>query len=698
MVTAHPLLQPSALPFELPPFADIAVEHHRPALEQGMAEQAAEVEAIASSTEPPTFANTVEALERSGELLDRVSAVFFHLVSCDGDDELRALAEELSPRLSEHRDSIMLDRRLFARVDELHTRLDELDLDPESAELVRRYHRDMVQAGAALDEAAQQRLREINATTARLTSQFQKRVLHDTKDRAVVVDDVAQLDGLDEAAVATAAAAAAARGLEGRWLLTCTNFTNHPMLARLHDRGLRQRLLQAQEARGTEGENDTSDLVLELVALRAERAALLGYPDHASAVTATATAGSPAAVRARFDPMAAVVAERVRREQEVLQEEVDRHCAETGVASFPLQAWDWAYYTERVRARRYDLDLAALRPWFEADRVLRDGVFRAAELVYGLTFTEREDLQGHRDEVRVFEVHDADGSTLGLYLLDLYTRDTKNGGAWMNALVPQNRLRGQRAVVSNNLNVVPPPPGEPTLLSLTEVTTLFHEFGHALHGLLSDVTYPTFSGTAVPRDFVEFPSQVNEMWIQHPQVLPGYARHVETGEPLPPQVVQRLAEAATFNQGFATAENLASALLDQEWHSLPAGTRVDSVPEFEREALRRIGLDNPVVPPRYHTSYFAHAFAGGYDARYYSYLWSEVLDADTVAWFEEQQAAAPEGDLAVLRASGDHFRAELLSRGSSRDPMESYRAFRGRDPEERPLLARRGLLEEDRTA
>ncbi|SDE31975.1 M3 family metallopeptidase [Auraticoccus monumenti] len=688
----NPLLAASPLPFGLPPFAGLSLEHHREAVEQGMVEQAAEVEAVAASTEPPTVENTLVALERSGELLQRATAVFFHLVGSDGDEALRALAEELSPRLSEHEDSITLDRRLFARVDALHEQLDALGLDEETAELVRATHRDMVQAGAALDDAAQQRLREINAAEARLTSRFQKELLADTRARAVVVEDVAELDGLDPAAVDAAAEAAAARGLDGRWLLTCTNFTNHPALGRLHPRETRRRLFDAQVARGGDGEHDTAPLVLELVALRAERARLLGFPDHASVVTAVATAGSPAAVRARLDPMAATAARKVGEERAALQEEVERHCAETGQPLFELAAWDWAYYTERLRRRRYDLDLAALRPWFEAGRVLREGVFRAAELVYGLTFAERPDLHGHREEVEVFEVRDADGTPLGLYLLDLHRRDTKNGGAWANSLVSQSRLLGTPTVVSNNLNVVAPAPGQPTLLSLDEVTTLFHEFGHALHALLSDVTYPRFSGTRVPRDFVEFPSQVNEMWVLDPRVLPHYARHVETGEPLPDGVVERLSAAETFNQGFATAENLASALLDQEWHGLAAGEQVASVPEFQAAALARIGLDDPVVPPRYSTRYFAHAFAGGYDARYYSYLWSEVLDADTVAWFTEQGGAAPGADPVELRAGGDHFRAELLSRGSSRDPMSSYRAFRGRDPEEGPLLARRGLL------
>ncbi|WP_114559500.1 M3 family metallopeptidase [Desertihabitans aurantiacus] len=682
--TPNPLLTPSELPYHLPPFAEITVAHYRPALEQGMAEQRAEVAAITADPQPAGFTNTLEALERSGTLLRRATAVFSNHVSSDGDEALRALSEELQPLLSEHQDAIMLDRALFARVDDVHRRLDELDLTEEQRELVRRWHRDMTEAGAALDEDAQQRLREINSRLAVLSSRFQQRVVAAMKDGAVLVTDEAELDGLDEGARATAARAAEAAGHPGGWLITCTNYTNHPWLARLHSRPLRQRLFEAQTGRGGPGPHDTEPLVLELVRLRAERAALLGFPDHASVVTAAGTARTPQAVRDRFDPMARAVAVNVVAEKQALQEEVERHCTETGSEPFALRPWDWAYYTERLRQRRYALDLDGLRPWFEAERVLTAGVFAAATLVYGLTFTERPDLRGYRDDVRVFEVHDSDGTGLGLYLLDLHTRDTKNGGAWMNSLVLQNRLHDERPVVVNNLNVSPPPPGQPTLLTLSEVTTLFHEFGHALHALLSEVTYPRFSGTRVPRDFVEFPSQVNEMWIQHPDVLGRYARHVETGEPLPAEQLERLEEAATFNQGFLTAENLASALLDQEWHALPAGTEIASVDAFEAEALARIGLDEECVPPRYHSRYFAHVFANSYDARYYSYLWSEVLDADTVAWFDEHGG--------LSRENGDHFRLELLSRGSSRDPMDSYRAFRGRDPEQGPLLARRGLV------
>jgi peptidyl-dipeptidase Dcp len=418
----------------------------------------------------------------------------------------------------------------------------------------------------------------------------------------------------------------------------------------------------------------------EIVRLRAERAALLGYGSHAAYVTSDETAGSPEAVHALLRRLAEPAAANARREQEALQAIIDAE-----PEPFPLEAHDWAFYTERVRAAQFDLDRGALRPWFEAERVLRDGVFRAAGALYGLTFTEREDLPGYHPDVRVFEVSNEDGSPLGLYLLDLYTRDTKRGGAWMNSIVSQSRLRATRPIVVNNLNVPQPAPGQPTLLTLDEVTTLFHEFGHALHGLFATVTYPHFAGTAVFRDFVEFPSQVNEMWITWPEVLDAYARHVETDEPLPREVVERLAASETFNQGFATSEYLAASWLDQAWHSLPVdeAAAVADVAAFEARALADIGLANPVVPTRYSSTYFAHVFSGGYSAGYYSYIWSEVLDADTVEWFRENGG--------LTRANGDRFRERLLGVGGSKDPLAAYRDFRGRDAEIEPLLKRRGL-------
>ncbi|HAJ18179.1 MAG TPA: peptidase M3 [Microbacterium sp.] len=539
----------------------------------------------------------------------------------------------------------------------------------------------MTHAGAGLDEAQKARLTEINGRLSILTTTFEKNLLNDTNDLAVLFDDVTELDGLTEGELSAAARAAADRGITGGWLISLTLFTGHPYLGSLHNRRSRERIMAASRARGTrDNGNDNRPVLREIVQLRAERAELLGYRSHADYVTSDETARSPEAVRDLLFRLAAPAARNARTEQASLQAMADAQAE-----PFTIEAHDWAYFTEKVRSAEYDIDTAALRPWFEAERVLQDGVFRAATQLYGITFTERPDLPGYHPDVRVFEVFNADGSALGLYLLDLYTRDSKRGGAWMNSIVSQSQLRGTAPVVVNNLNVVKPEPGTPTLLTLDEVTTFFHEFGHALHGLFATVTYPHFAGTNVFRDFVEFPSQVNEMWIFWPEIVAAYARHIETDEPLPAQVVERLNATESFNQGFATSEYLAASWLDQAWHSLRSTDGADAVDvaEFEAAALAEIGLDNPAVPTRYSSTYFAHIFSGGYSAGYYSYIWSEVLDADTVEWFRENGG--------LTRANGDRFRERLLGVGGSKDPLEAYRDFRGREAEIAPLLRRRGL-------
>ena len=541
----------------------------------------------------------------------------------------------------------------------------------------------MTHAGAALDEEAKASLTAINQRLSTLTTTFEKNLLADTNDLAVIFDDAAELDGLTDGELSAAAQAATDRGLDGKWAVTLTLFTGHPYLSLLTDRESRRRIMDASRSRAARGnENDNADVLHEIVRLRAERAALLGYASHAAYVTADQTAGTPAAVRDLLFRLAAPAAANARQEQAALQAIIDAESE-----PFALEAHDWAFYTEKVRKAEYDIDTTALRPWFEAERVLQDGVFHAAQELYGVTFTERGDLDGYHPDTRVFELHNADGSPLGLFVLDLYTRDTKRGGAWMNSIVSQSRLRGTSPVVVNNLNVSKPAAGQPTLLTLDEVTTLFHEFGHALHGLFAVVTYPHFAGTAVFRDFVEFPSQVNEMWIMWPDVLANYAKHVDTAEPLPADVVERLQASETFNQGFATSEYLAASWIDQAWHAprRADGGQAPDIAEFEAAALADIGLDNPVVPTRYASSYFAHIFAGGYSAGYYSYIWSEVLDADTVEWFRENGG--------LTRANGDRFRERLLGVGGSKDPLEAYRDFRGRDAEIQPLLERRGLAD-----
>ena len=675
----NPLLAPPSLPYDLPPYGSIAVEHYLPAFHEAFARQRDEIDAITAQTEPATFENTLVALERSGELLGRVSRAFYTVTGADGTPEIQAVEERLAPLMSAHRDAIQLDALLFARIAAVHDQLDELGLDAESRYLVERHHREMSLAGAGLGDAQKQRLTDLNQRLSVLTTTFEKNLLADTNDLAVVFDTSAELDGLSDGELSAAAQAATTRGLDGRYVVSLTLYTGHPYLASLTNRESRRRLLEASRSRATRGNaHDNRAVLRDIVRLRAERAALLGYPSHAAAVLADQTAGSPDAVHDLLRRLAAPAAANARSEQAELQRIADAD-------GIRIEPYDWAFYTEKVRAERYDLDRAALRPWFEAERVLRDGVFFAAEQLYGITIAERHDLQGYHPDVRVFEVHNADGSELGLFLLDLYTRDTKRGGAWMNSIVTQSALRGTAPVVVNNLNVNKPAPGTPTLLTLDEVTTLFHEFGHALHGLFATVTYPHFAGTAVYRDFVEFPSQVNEMWILWPEILSHYARHIDTGEPLPADVVERLHASEAFNQGFATSEYLAASWIDQAWHGLTvdeASTDID-VAAFEAAALADIGLDNPAVPTRYASTYFAHVFSGGYSAGYYSYIWSEMLDADTVEWFRENGG--------LTRENGDRFRQRLLGVGGSGDPLTAYRDFRGRDAEIQPLLERRGL-------
>jgi peptidyl-dipeptidase Dcp len=680
----NPFADPSPLPYALPDFTRIAEEHYRPALLAGMAEHRAEVEAIAASTHAPTVENTLDALERSGRLLHRAAIAFFNQSSSDSTPGLEALEEEIAPLLAAHEDAIYLDRRLFARVEALRAAAEagELELAPDAAWLLHRQHTAFVRAGVRLDDEAQDRLRALNAEITRLETVFGRQLLAETNDSAVLVTDEAELDGLADDARAAAAEAATRRGHEGAWLIDLILPTQQPALASLTDRSLRERLHTASVRRGGRGgENDTRATLLSLARLRAERARLLGYPHHAAYIAEDATAKTPEAVADMLARLAPAAVANARAEAADLEAALQRD-----VPGATLEAWDWAYYAEQVRKERRSLDDSLLRPYLELDTVLTKGVFEAAHRLYGLTFTERTDLVGYHPDVRVFEVHDADGTGLGLFLGDYWTRDSKRGGAWMNNLVDQSAMLGEQPVVVNNLNIPKPPAGQPTLLTWDEVITMFHEFGHALHGLFSDVRYPSQSGTEVPRDFVEYPSQVNEMWAWDPAVLRSYAVHHVTGEPMPSEWVATMLESRQDGEGFATTEYLAAALLDQAWYRLApedVPTDVAEVEAFEAAALEAAGVAFAPVPPRYRTTYFNHVFGGGYSAGYYSYIWSEVLDADTVTWFEENGG--------LRRENGDAFRARLLSRGGSVDPMAAFRDLRGRDPEIGPLLARRGL-------
>ncbi|WP_137843442.1 M3 family metallopeptidase [Microbacterium sp. 2FI] len=683
MANDNPLLSPATLPYGLPDYTLIRPEHYLPAFEAAFAAHRREVDTITRVRSMPTFENTLVALETGGKLLGDVARTFYTVSSADASDEIQAIDEQLAPLMSAHQDAIQLDSQLYWRIKTVHDQLDTLDLEPEQRYLIERHYREMSHAGAGLDDDEKAALTALNQRLSTLTTTFEKNLLADTNDLAVVFDSVDELDGLTDGELSAAAQNAADRGLEGQWVITLTLFTGHPYLSSLTNRESRRRLLEASRSRGSRGNaHDNRDVLREIVRLRAERARLLGYASHAAYVTSDETAGSPEAVHDLLRRLAAPAAGNARREQAALQAIIDDESE-----PFALEAHDWAFYTEKVRAAEFDLDRAALRPWFEAERVLQDGVFRAATELYGIRFTERPDLPAYHSDVRVFEIHNDDGSALGLFVFDLYTRDSKRGGAWMNSIVSQSRLRGTSPVVVNNLNVPKPAPGQPTLLTMDEVTTLFHEFGHALHGLFATVTYPHFAGTNVFRDFVEFPSQVNEMWIYWPEILASYARHIHTDAPLPAEVVEKIHASGTFNQGFATSEYLAASWLDQAWHSLSADEAAADidVAAFEADALAAIGLDNPAVPTRYSSTYFAHVFSGGYSAGYYSYIWSEVLDADTVAWFEQNGG--------LTRANGDRFRDRLLGVGGSKDPLEAYREFRGRDAEIQPLLARRGLAD-----
>jgi peptidyl-dipeptidase Dcp len=684
--SAGPFAQPSPLPLHYPQFDRIKDSDFAPAFDAGMAQQLAEVAAIANNPAAPTFDNTIVAMERSGQVLDRATTVFFSLAGADTNPEREKLRAEYAPKFAAHADAISLDPKLFARIEALYAKRASLGLDPESVRLIERYHTDFVRAGAKLSDADKARLREINAELAALGAKFSQNVLAEVNDSAVVVDDRAQLSGMSDNQIAAAAEAAKARGLDGKYVIALLNTTNQPLLSDLDNRALRERIYKASIVRGSRGNAwDNTGLFARVVALRAQRAALLGYPDHAAYVLEDETAKTPAAVNAMLERLAPAAVANARREAGELQQMIDQEQATLGQPTFQLQPWDWSYYAEKLRQQKYAFDESQLKPYFELDNVQQNGVFYAAHQLYGLTFKERKDLPVYHDDVRVFDVFDADGKPLAIFISDMYARPSKRGGAWMNAYVSQSGLTGDLPVVANHLNIPKPPAGQPTLLTWDEVTTMFHEFGHALHGMFSDVKYPRFSGTSVPRDFVEYPSQVNEMWADWPSVLANYARHYQTGAPMPQALLDKVIAAQKFNQGYATTEYLAAAMLDQNWHQLDVAASTipaDQVMAFEAKALHDDGVDFSAVLPRYRTPYFSHVM-GGYSAGYYAYIWSEVLDADSVKWMRDHGG--------LTRANGDHFRKTLLSRGGSADAMLLFHDFTGHDPDIQPLLERRGL-------
>lgn len=674
----NPLLTPSTLPYGLPDFTTIQDEHFLPAFRAGMAQHREELRAIAANPAPATFENTFRALERSGETLRRVQMVFSNLLPADGTELRQAIDEEISPELAAHHDAIYLDEGLYGRLAGFP--LDAHQVETEDRRLAEETLKSFRMLGADLNAESKERLAALNERLAVLSSQYSRRMVAENTASAVWFATTDQVAGLSEQDLASAAAAAVEAGHDGGYLLTLSMFTSQPWLAVLEHRESRQRVHEAAWHRGTApGENYTLDLAVEQARLRAEKAGLLGYSSWAEYALVERTAPSLAAVRELLDRVIPAATANARRERETVE----------AMAGHQIEPWDWPYYAARVEREQYRVDSAVLRSYFELDRVLEDGVFAAAGALYGLSFRERDDLQGYAAGVRIWEVFSEAGPSgppagLGLFVGDFFTRPTKSGGAWMNSFREASTFLDERPVVSNNLNIPQPAEGEPALLTVDQVNTLFHEFGHALHGLLSTARYATLSGTAVPRDFVEFPSQVNEMWMYWPQIVTGYARHVQNGEVIDPELLAAIEASALWGEGHRTTEYLGAALLDLAWHALPPGETVEDPLAFEAEHLVAAGLDPELVPPRYRSSYFKHIFAGGYAAGYYSYLWSEVLDADTVQWFHEHGG--------LSRENGERFRSELLARGNTRDPLESYRAFRGQDADPEHLLRRRGLL------
>ena len=674
----NPFYAPSSLPYQASPFDKIKDADFQTAIDAGMKAQLAEVEAIANSAEPPTFENTLVALEKSGQLLSRVMHAFNCLTGANTNPELQKVQADEAPRLAAHQDSITLNARLFARIEKLYNTREALHLDAESLRLLEHQHKEFVLAGARLNEADKARLKKINEEDSTLSTNFEKRLLAGAKKAAFVTANAADLDGLSAAEMASAAEAAKERKLTG-WVLPMQNTTQQPVLAEPTNRATRKAIFELSWGRNEQGDaNDTRAMIARLAQIRAEKAKLLGFENFAAWALADQMAQKPAAAIGFVDALVPATVAKANREAADLQAAID---AEKG--GFKLEPWDWAYYAEKVRKAVFEMDESQVKPYFELNNVLQNGVFYAANLLYGITFKERKNLPVYQSDMRVFEVFDADGKPMALFYCDYFKRDNKNGGAWMDSLVTQSKLLGQLPVVFNVTNFDKPAPGQPALISFDDVTTMFHEFGHGLHGLFANTMYPTLSGTQTPRDFVEFPSQFNEHWASYPPVFNHFAHHYKTGEPMPAELVTKIKKAAEFNQGFKLAEILAAASLDLEWHTLPDSAPLQDPDVFEKQALERKHLALAAIPPRYRSSYFLHIWANGYLAGYYAYLWTEMLDDDAYQWFEEHGGAT--------RANGDRFRQMVLSRGNTEDLEKLYENWRGAKPSIEPMLADRGL-------
>ncbi len=683
-MTSNPFYSASTLPFQAPPFDRIKDADYQPAIEEGMRQQLVEIGKIANDPAAPTFENTFVAMEKSGAMLNRVMAVFSAVTGANTDDALQKVQEDEAPKLAAHRDAIYLNGKLFQRVGAIYNQRDTLKLDPESARLVEVVYKNFVHAGARLSDADKVKLKDLNKEESTLSTAFTNKLLAATRDAAPVIADKAKLAGLSDAELAAAGQAGKDRKQDGKYVLTLQNTTQQPELQDLADRDTRKALFEASWNRAEKGDaNDTRKTIERLAQIRAEQARLLGYPDYAAWKLDDQMAKTPETALKFMQDLVPAVTARARVEAGDIQALIDKQHG-----GFKLEPWDWNFYAEQVRKAKFDLDESQIKPYFELDHVLQNGVFYAANQLYGLTFKERHDIPVYQPDVRVFEVFDKDGSSLALFYCDYFKRDNKNGGAWMDNLVAQSKLLGTRPVIYNVANFSKPAAGQPALLSFDDVVTMFHEFGHALHGIFADEQYPTLSGTNTARDFVEFPSQFNEHWATDPKVFAHYAKNYKTGEPMPQALVDKVKKAGKFNKGYDMTELVAAALLDMNWHMLGADAPLQDADQFESAALKKDGIDLSYVPPRYRSSYFQHIWGNGYAAGYYAYLWTQMLADDAFIGFKEHGG--------LTRENGDRFRAMVLSRGNTEELAKMYRDWRGQDPQIEPMLENRGLKDAPR--
>ncbi len=675
---SNPFFKPSTFQYQAPDFSIIKDEHFLPAFTKGMTEHMAEVEKIANNSAEPTFENTLVALEKSGAMLNRVSRVFYNLTGTDSNEKRREIQSELAPKMAAHSDNINLNSALFSRIKNIYEKRNELNLDSESLRLVEVYYERFIRSGAQLTDEQKKTIRALNEEHSKLTTQFAQNLLAETKKIAVLVENKKQLKGLTEAQIEAAADDAKTAGHKGKFQLSITNTTRQPVLSQLQNRSLRERVWKSSSSRAQSGEFDNTAIVSRLAQLRAQRAQLLGYPNWASYDLEAQMAKTPKAVFDMLGSMVPAVVENTKKELADINAMIKKEGGD-----FEAQPWDWEYYAELVRQAKYDIDENEVKKYFEFSRVLEDGVFYTLNRFYGINFKPRPDLPVYHPDVKAYEVFDVDGSSLAIFYADYFAREGKRGGAWMSSFVGQSNLLGTQPVVVNVMNIPKAPKGSPTLISFDHTTTIFHELGHGIHGMFSDVKYPTLAGTSVSRDFVEFPSTFEEDWAHHPEVIANYAKHYKTGEPIPKELLNNLLRSRSFNQGFDTLEYMSAALLDMEWHSISADQPLQDVDVFETAALKKHGVDLPTVPPRYKSAFFSHSMGGGYSAGYYAYMWSEILAADAFAYVKSRGGLNLE--------NGMHYRKHILEVGNSRPTMDSYRAFRGQEPTTDALLIRRGL-------